>query len=79
MPINYFLVLAAFLATLNWATTTRLDNPWLLYLLPVAGLLAVGLLAGGWRSDHYANQTEAAWRTAYLHAVTPTLSPASRP
>jgi H+/Cl- antiporter ClcA len=26
---------------LDWATTTRLDNPWLLYLLPVAGL-AVG-------------------------------------
>jgi H+/Cl- antiporter ClcA len=30
---------AAFLVTLNWATDTRLDNPGLLYLLPVAGLV----------------------------------------
>ncbi|MCU1457823.1 MAG: voltage-gated chloride channel protein [Actinomycetia bacterium] len=32
---------ALFLVTLDWATDTRLSNPWLLYLLPVAGL-AVG-------------------------------------
>ena len=30
---------AAFLVALNWATDTRLDNPWLLYLLAVAGLV----------------------------------------
>lgn len=40
----------------------------------VSMLLAVGVLAGVWRSDRYADRTEAAWRTAYLQAVTPTLS-----
>lgn len=30
---------ALFLRTLDLATTTRLNNPWLLYLLPVAGLV----------------------------------------
>lgn len=34
---------AALLATLRWATTVRLDHPWLLGLLPVGGL-AVGLV-----------------------------------
>ncbi len=29
---------AAFLETLTWATNTRLDHPWLLFLLPVGGL-----------------------------------------
>ena len=33
---------AVFLELLDWATETRLANPWLLWLLPVAGL-AVGL------------------------------------
>ena len=33
---------AGFLITLDWATETRLEHPWLLWLLPVAGL-AVGL------------------------------------
>lgn len=36
-------------------------------------LLALGVLAGVWRSGQYADQTEAAWRTAYLQAVTPTV------
>jgi hypothetical protein len=45
----------------------------------VSVLLAIGILAGVWRSDHYANQTEAAWRTAYLQAVTPTPSLESQP
>ena len=31
----------------------------------VSVLMAMGILAGVWSSDHYANQTEAAWRTAY--------------
>jgi H+/Cl- antiporter ClcA len=30
---------AFFLETLDWATETRQENPWLLWLLPVAGLL----------------------------------------
>lgn len=34
---------AAFLATLNWATDVREDFPWLLWLLPVAGLV-MGLI-----------------------------------
>ena len=34
---------ALFLGSLNWATTTRTDHGWLIYLLPVGGL-AVGLL-----------------------------------
>ena len=33
---------AGFLVTLAWATDTRIDEPWLLWLLPVAGLV-VGL------------------------------------
>lgn len=37
------LAVAGFLASLTWATETRLDHPWLLYLLPLAGLL-VGLV-----------------------------------
>jgi H+/Cl- antiporter ClcA len=39
----------SFLEVLRWATDTRVDHPWLLYLLPLAGL-AVGLAyhyAGG--------------------------------
>lgn len=36
------LLSAAFLESLNWATTTRTDRDWLTWLLPVAGLL-VGL------------------------------------
>ena len=45
--------MALFLATLDWATRTRLTHPWLLWLLPVAGLvvgvvyLRVGGRAGG--------------------------------
>lgn len=38
-------------------------------------LLAMGILAGTWSANHYADQTEAAWRSAYLQAVTPTASP----
>ena len=34
---------AAFLHALTWATETRVDRPWLLWLLPVAGL-GIGLL-----------------------------------
>lgn len=34
---------AAFIGGLNWATTTRNDNLWLIWLLPIAGL-AVGAL-----------------------------------
>lgn len=34
---------AAFLATLEWATDTREELPWLLWLLPLAGL-AMGLI-----------------------------------
>ena len=34
---------AAFLESLRWATDLRIDHPWLLWLLPVAGL-AVGLV-----------------------------------
>jgi hypothetical protein len=45
----------------------------------VSMLLAIGILAGVWRSDHYASQTETAWRKAYLQAVTPTLSLPSQP
>ena len=33
---------AAFLVALDWATTTREDHPWLLWLLPLGGL-AIGL------------------------------------
>jgi len=33
---------AAFIGGLNWATTTRTDNSWLIWLLPVAGLV-IGL------------------------------------
>ncbi len=33
---------AAFLTSLDWATTTRQDNPWVLWLLPLAGFV-VGL------------------------------------
>ena len=29
---------AGFLITLDWVTEIRLDHPWLLWLLPVAGL-----------------------------------------
>ncbi len=43
---------AVFLEVLDWATETRLDNPWLIGLLPVGGL-AVGLAYhyGGGRSS----------------------------
>lgn len=34
-------------------------------------LLIVGSLAGIWRSDRKVDQTEIAWRTAYLQAVAP--------
>jgi len=37
------LLSAAFLGSLNWAGTTRLDNGWLIWLLPVGGL-GVGVL-----------------------------------
>ena len=37
------LVAAGFLGSLNWAGTVRNDNEWLIYLLPLGGLL-VGLL-----------------------------------
>ena len=37
------LLAALFLGSLNWATTTRTDLDWLVWLLPVGGL-AVGLL-----------------------------------
>lgn len=38
---------AAFLLSLDYATDTRLQHPWLLYLLPIAGL-AIGLLYHTW-------------------------------
>ncbi len=41
---------AVFLLSLDFATETRLQNPWLLYLLPVAGLL-IGLLYHYWGKD----------------------------
>lgn len=41
---------AAFLLSLDWATETRLEQHWLLYLLPVAGLL-IGLLYHYWGKD----------------------------
>jgi hypothetical protein len=40
----------------------------------VSAFLVAGVALGYWGSEHYAQQTEAAWRTAYLHSVTPTLS-----
>lgn len=43
------LVSAAFLSSLNWATTTRLNNGWLIFLLPVGGGL-VGLTYYKWGS-----------------------------
>ncbi|MBL8163433.1 MAG: chloride channel protein [Anaerolineae bacterium] len=39
---------AAFLLALDWATQTRVANPWLLYLLPFAGF------GVGWVYHHYA-------------------------
>ncbi len=39
-------------------------------------LLAAGIVIAIWRSDQYASRMEAAWRIAYLQAVTP---PASGP
>jgi H+/Cl- antiporter ClcA len=41
------LLSAAFLGSLNWATTTRINNEWLIYLLPIAGGL-VGLMYYKW-------------------------------
>ncbi len=38
---------AVFLVSLNWATDTRVDHPWLLYLLPVGGCL-IGLAYHYW-------------------------------
>lgn len=34
---------AAFHHAVEWATATRLEHPWLLFLLPVAGLMIVGI------------------------------------
>ena len=41
---------AVFLVSLEFATETRLEQPWLLYLLPVAGLF-VGVLYHYWGQD----------------------------
>lgn len=41
---------AAFLLSLEFATDTRVDHPWLLYLLPVGGFL-VGILYHYWGKD----------------------------
>lgn len=41
---------AVFLLSLQWATDTRLEDPWLLYLLPVGGCL-IGLLYHYWGQD----------------------------
>ena len=41
---------AAFLLSLDYVTATRLQQPWLLYLLPVAGLL-IGLMYHYWGRD----------------------------
>ncbi|MDP4701856.1 MAG: chloride channel protein [Ilumatobacteraceae bacterium] len=41
------LLSAAFLGSLNWATTTRINNEWLIFLLPIAGGL-VGLMYYKW-------------------------------
>jgi H+/Cl- antiporter ClcA len=44
---------AGFLHSLDWATRTRLAHPWLLYLLPVAGLaMGAAYHYGGGRSAH---------------------------
>jgi H+/Cl- antiporter ClcA len=44
---------AAFLHSLDWATRTRLAHPWLLYLLPVAGLaMGAAYHYGGGRAVH---------------------------
>lgn len=34
---------AAFHHAVEWATATRIDHPWLLFLLPLAGLMIVGI------------------------------------
>ena len=41
----------------------------------VSAFLLTGGFLGYWGSEHYAHNTEAAWRTAYLYSVTPTLVP----
>jgi H+/Cl- antiporter ClcA len=47
---------AAFLYTLDWATRTRLHHPWLLALLPVAGLVVGAIYHyGGGRSAQGSN------------------------
>jgi H+/Cl- antiporter ClcA len=40
-------VSAAFLSSLNWATTTRINNEWLIFLLPIAGGI-VGFIYYKW-------------------------------
>ncbi len=37
----------------------------------VSVLVAAGIVVAIWRSDEYASRMEAAWRIAYLQAVTP--------
>lgn len=39
----------------------------------LSAFLLTGAALGYWGSEHYGQQTEAAWRTAYLNSVTPTL------
>ena len=53
---------AIFLATLEWATATREDLPWLLWLLPVAGL-AMGL------AYHYGGGDAAAGNNLILDEI----------
>lgn len=40
----------------------------------LSAFLLTGAALGYWGSEQYGQQTEAAWRTAYLYSVTPTLA-----
>jgi len=55
---------ALLLASLDWATATRLRHPWLLYLLPVAGL------AIGWIYHRHGQSVEA----GKIHSITLTFN-----
>ena len=37
----------------------------------LAALLALGASAGYWRAERDVERTEASWRAAYVHSVTP--------
>ncbi|MBL9207375.1 MAG: hypothetical protein JNN01_20005 [Opitutaceae bacterium] len=60
---KWFIGLAA-----HWASLLRKPIGAAAYL---STLLIVGSLTGVWRSDRKVDQTEIAWRAAYLQAVVP--------